>query len=402
MDLRFTPEEEAFRAEVRQFLKEKLPSRISGKVRTGKRLTKQDAEEWHAILHERGWLATHWPKEYGGTGWSVAQAHIFDVETALAHAPRLVPFGLSMLGPVLIKYGSEAQKRHYLPRILDGTDWWCQGYSEPGAGSDLASLKTSAVRGTDADGDHYIVNGQKTWTTLGQYADMIFCLVRTSTEGKKQEGISFLLIDMKTPGVEVRPIILLDGEHEVNEVFFTDVRVPAENLVGEENKGWTYAKYLLTYERTNIAGVGASMAAFAHLKQIAQSQRKNGRPLAEDPLFAARLARVEIDLENMKTTNLRVLASAGEGMAAMELTAMLKIRGTEIRQEITSLARRALGPYAQPFVSEALDEGFNGEPIGPEYAAPASAHYFNNRKLSIYGGSNEVQREIITKALLEL
>jgi alkylation response protein AidB-like acyl-CoA dehydrogenase len=398
MNLDFMPAEEAFRAEVRSFLREKLPDRISQKVRTGQRLTKQDHEEWQAILSDRGWLAAHWPTQYGGPGWSVVQAHIFDVETALAHAPWIIPFGLAMLGPVLIKYGSEEQKSHWLPRMLDGSDWWCQGYSEPGAGSDLASLKTRAVR----DGDHYVVNGQKTWTTLGQHANMIFCLVRTSTEGKKQEGISFLLVDMSTPGVEVRPIILLEGEHEVNEVFFTDVRVPVENLIGEENKGWTYAKYLLTYERSSLAGIGASMAAFDHLRHIAQTQRKGGRPLAEDPLFAARMARLEIDLENMKTTNLRVLTASGDGAASLELGAMLKIRGTEIRQEITSLTRRALGPYAQPFVSEALDEGYNGDPVGPDFAAPVAVEYFNNRKLSIFGGSNEIQREIITKAILEL
>ncbi len=257
MDLNFTPEEEAFRAEVRDFLKEKLPTRIADKVRTGKRLTKADMVDWHAILNSRGWLANHWPVEWGGPGWSVVQRYIFDVEIALAHAPRIVPFGVNMLGPVLLEYGSDEQKKRWLPRILDGSDWWCQGYSEPGAGSDLAGLKTQALR----DGDHYVVNGQKTWTTLGQYADMIFCLVRTDPSAKKQEGISFLLIDMKTPGVEVRPIMLLDGDAEVSEVFFTDVRVPVENLVGEENHGWTYAKYLLTYERTNIAGVGASMAA---------------------------------------------------------------------------------------------------------------------------------------------
>jgi alkylation response protein AidB-like acyl-CoA dehydrogenase len=395
MDLSYSPEEEAFRTEVRAFLRDNLPARLSEKVRAGKRLTKADTD---AILNARGWLANHWPVEHGGPGWTVAQRAIFDEETALAHAPRVVPFGVSMLGPVLIKYGSEAQKAYWLPRILDGSDWWCQGYSEPGAGSDLASVKCAAVR----DGDHYIVNGQKTWTTLGQHADMIFCLVRTSTEGKKQEGISFLLIDMKSPGVEVRPIILLDGEHEVNEVFFTDVKVPVANLVGEENKGWTYAKYLLTYERTNIAGVGASMAAFLELKHMAATQRKNGRPLAQDPLFAARMARLEIDLENMKTTNLRVLAAAGKGSAPVAESSMLKIRGTEIRQEITSLMRRALGPYAQAYVSEALDEGYNGEPVGPEYAAPIAADYFNNRKLTIFGGSNEVQREIITKAILEL
>ena len=398
MDLSFTQEDEAFRAEVRAFLRDKLPARLSDKVRKGQRLTKADMEEWHAILNARGWLANHWPVEWGGTGWSVMQRFIFETEVALAHAPRIVPFGLSMLAPVLIKYGSEAQKRHWLPRILDGTDWWCQGYSEPGAGSDLAALKTSAVR----EGDHYVVNGQKTWTTLGQYADMIFCLVRTDNQGKKQEGISFLLIDMKTPGIEVRPIKLLDGDYEVNEVFFTDVRVPVANLVGEENKGWTYAKYLLTYERTNIAGVGASMAAFERLKQVAATQRRNGRPLAQDPQFAARLARLEIDLENMKTTNLRVLAAAGAGHAPTAESSMLKIRGTEIRQQISDLMRRAAGVHAQPFVTEALEEGFNGPAVGPDFAAPAASHYFNYRKLSIFGGSNEVQREIISKAILEL
>jgi alkylation response protein AidB-like acyl-CoA dehydrogenase len=398
MDLTFTKSEEAFRAEVRQFLHDKLPARLAAKVRTGKRLGKQDYEEWHAILHARGWLAAHWPVEYGGTGWSVAEAYIFEDELARAHAPGVIAFGVSMLGPVLIKYGTPAQKNHWLPRILDGSDWWCQGYSEPGAGSDLASLKTSAVR----DGDHYIVNGQKTWTTLGQYANMIFCLVRTSTEGKKQEGISFLLVDMNTPGVEVRPIILLDGEHEVNEVFFTNVRVPVSNLVGEENRGWSCAKYLLTYERTGIAGVSRSAAAVAELRRIAATQLRHGRPLAEDPLFAARLARLEIDLDNMRTTNLRVLMASGGGAAPLEMGAMLKIRGTEIRQEITRLTRMALGPYAQPFVSGALDEHHADDPVGPPDTAAVTAQYFNFRKLSIFGGSNEVQREIITKSLLEL
>ena len=398
MDLKFTPEEEAFRDEVRGFLAEKLPQRLSDKMRKGQHLTKAEHEEWHAILNARGWLANHWPVDWGGTGWTVIQRFIFETETALANAPRVLPFGLSMIGPVLLKYGSEEQKRHWLPRILDGSDWWCQGYSEPGAGSDLASLKTSAVR----DGDHYIVNGQKTWTTLAQYANMMFCLVRTSTEGKRQEGISFLLIDMATPGIEVRPIRLLSGDHEVNEVFFTDVRVPASNLVGEENRGWTYAKYLLTYERTNIAGVGSSMAAFGELTEIARTQRRNGRPLAEDPQFAARLARLEIELENMKTTNLRVLAAAGAGGAPVAESSMLKIRGTEIRQQIDDLMRRAAGTYARPWVPESFEGGWNGEPVGPEWAGPVATQYFNNRKLSIFGGSNEVQREIITKAILEL
>ncbi|MBN3846906.1 pimeloyl-CoA dehydrogenase large subunit [Paraburkholderia sp. Ac-20342] len=402
MDLNFTPEEEAFRTDVLAFLREKLPRRLADKVHRGRRLTRDDMAEWHAILNAQGWLANHWPQEYGGPGWNAVQKFIFENECALAGAPRIVPFGVNMLGPVLIRYGSEAQKRRWLPRILDGSDWWCQGYSEPGAGSDLASVRTTAVRGQDAHGEHYVVNGQKTWTTLGHYANMIFCLVRTATDVRKQEGISFLLIDMNTPGVEVRPIITLDGEHEVNEVFFTDVRVPAENLVGEENKGWTYAKYLLTYERTNIAGVGFSVAAFNRLRQIAAQQRRNGRPLAEDPAFAARMARVEIDLENMKTTNLRVIAAvAGGGVPGAE-SSMLKIRGTEIRQEISSLTRRAMGAYAQPFVEEALHEGFDGVPVGPDEAASAAALYLNNRKLSIFGGSNEIQKNIIAKMILGL
>ena len=402
MDLNFTPEEEAFRAEVRAFLADKLPARLAEKVSTGRHLSKADMEEWHAILNERSWLANHWPTRYGGSGWNAVQKFIFDNECALAHAPRIEPFGVNMLGPVLIKFGSEAQKRRWLPRILDGSDWWCQGYSEPGAGSDLASVKTTALRGSDVQGDHYIVNGQKTWTTLGQHANMIFCLVRTDPKVKKQEGISFLLVDMTTPGVEVRPIITLDGGREVNEVFFTDVRVPAENLVGEENKGWTCAKYLLTYERTNIAGVGFSVAALERLKKAAARLKMNGRPLAEDPSFAARLARVEIDLENMKTTNLRVIAAvAGGGVPGAE-SSMLKIRGTEIRQEISSLMRRAMGPYAQPFVAEALEEGFEGASVGPAEAASAAAQYFNNRKLSIFGGSNEIQRNIISKMILGL
>jgi len=389
VDLNFTPEEEIFRSAVRQFLADKLSPQLASTVAQGRHLGKAEMEQWHAVLNERGWLANHWPREFGGPGWSVIEKYIFETECALAHAPRILPFGVNMLGPVLIKYGTAAQKQYWLPRILDGSDWWCQGYSEPGAGSDLAGLSTSAVRGVDAQGEHYLVNGQKTWTTLGQHANMIFCLVRTNREAKKQEGISFLLIDMNTPGIEVRPIILLDGTHEVNEVFFTDVRVPAENLVGEENRGWTCAKFLLTYERTNIAGVGFSMAALERLKQAARRARRNGRPLAEDPLFGARLARVEIDLENMKTTNLRVIAAVAGGGAPGAESSMLKIRGTEIRQEITALMRRVDGPAARAL--EADDVG-----------ASAAAQYFNHRKLSIFGGSNEIQKNIIAKMILGL
>ncbi|KJA09847.1 acyl-CoA dehydrogenase [Acidovorax temperans] len=398
MDLNFTPEEEAFRAEVQAFLKDKLPARIANKVKAGQRLTKADQDEWHAILNERGWLANHWPEEYGGPGWGAVEKFIFDTECALAGGPRIVPFGVNMLGPVLIKFGNEAQKKYWLPRILSGEDWWCQGYSEPGAGSDLASVKTTAVR----QGDHYIVNGQKTWTTQGQHANMIFCLVRTDREAKAQSGISFLLVDMKSPGVELRPIRTLDGDKEVNEVFFTDVKVPVENLVGEENKGWTYAKYLLTYERTGIASVGFCIAALAKLQVIAAKVMKNGKPLDQDPLFAARMAQVEIDLENMKTTNLRVIAAvAGGGVPGAE-SSMLKIRGTEIRQEILSLMRRAVGPYALPFIEEAQYEGYADEPVGPKEAATAAANYFNYRKLSIFGGSNEIQKNIISKMILGL
>jgi len=300
-----------------------------------------------------------------------------------------------MLAPVLQKFGSKQQQDHYLPRILSGQDWWCQGYSEPGAGSDLASLQTRAVR----DGDSYVVNGQKTWTTLGQYANWIFCLVRTDTTVKQQAGISFLLIDMDTPGIEVRPIILLDGTHEVNEVWFTDVRVPVENLVGEENKGWTYAKYLLTHERTNIAGVGFSQAGLAAVKRLARSQQHRGRPLIENPHFAARVARVEIDLMAMSTTNLRIISAAAKGQAPGVESSMLKVKGTQIRQEINDLARRAAGVYAMPIASEAV-EGSNAAPIGPDGTATVTAQYFNNRKLSIFGGSNEIQRNIIAKVKL--
>jgi len=391
MDLSYSPEEQAFRDEVRAFLRDDLPKELSDKVRSGAELGKADIERWHAILNARGWLAQNWPKAFGGAEWNAVQRHIFEEEAAMANAPRIVPFGLGMLAPVLQKFGSKQQQDHYLPRILSGEDWWCQGYSEPGAGSDLASLKTRAVR----DGDHYIVNGQKTWTTLGQHANMIFCLVRTDPDVKQQEGISFLLIDMDTPGIEVRPIILLDGTPEVNEVFFNDVKVPVENLVGEENKGWTYAKYLLTHERTNIAGVGFSQAGIDAVKRIARAEMAGGRPLIENPHFAARLARVEIDLMAMSTTNLRIISQAAAGQAPGVESSMLKVKGTIIRQEINDLARRAVGPYAMPFASEAV-EGDNA-PIGPEYAGPVAAQYFNNRKLSIFGGSNEIQRGIIAK-----
>ncbi|MCD9148300.1 acyl-CoA dehydrogenase family protein [Pseudophaeobacter flagellatus] len=395
MDLNYSAEEQAFRSEVQDFLAQKLPAEMADAVRNGKELGKEGHDKWHAILNDQGWLAPNWPKEFGGCEWNAVQRHIFEEECCRANAPRIVPFGLSMLAPVLQKFGSKAQQDHYLPRILSGEDWWCQGYSEPGAGSDLASLKTRAVR----NGDHYVVNGQKTWTTLGQYANWIFCLVRTDPDAKQQSGISFLLIDMDTPGIEVRPIILLDGTHEVNEVWFTDVKVPVENLVGEENKGWTYAKYLLTHERTNIAGVGFSRAGLEAVKRMARSQMHRGRPLIENAHFAARVARAEIDLMAMSTTNLRIISRAAAGQAPGVESSMLKVKGTEIRQEINDLARRAASAYALPFVSEAL-EGGNEPAMGPEGSAAAAPQYFNNRKLSIFGGSNEIQKNIIAKVKL--
>ncbi|MEM9579378.1 MAG: acyl-CoA dehydrogenase family protein [Pseudomonadota bacterium] len=395
MDLSYTDTEKAFRAEVQAFMRDELPDHMAEKVRKGRGLTKADMEDWHARLNAKGWLAQNWPKAFGGAEWNAVQRHIYEEEACLANAPRIVPFGLSMLGPVLQKFGSKEQQDHWLPRILDGSDWWCQGYSEPGAGSDLASLKTKAVR----DGDHYIVNGQKTWTTLGQHANMIFCLVRTDPDAKQQEGISFLLIDMDTPGIEVRPIVLLDGSVEVNEVWFTDVRVPVENLVGEENKGWTYAKYLLTHERANIAGVGFSNAGLEAVKRMARAEMAGGRPLIENPHFAARLAQAEIDLSAMSLSNLRIVSMTAAGGAPGLEASMLKVKGSVIRQEINDLARRACGPYALPFPSEEVD-GTNMPPIGPDYAGKVAGEYFNHRKISIYGGSNEVQRNIIAKTTL--
>ena len=400
MDLNYSAEELSFRDEVRGFVRDHLPRDISRKVLEHRRLHKDDMVRWQDILAQKGWLAGHWPKEFGGCGWTPIQIHIFDEETAAQGAPRLVPFGLSMVAPVIMAFGSPWQKEHYLTRIRENKDWWCQGYSEPGSGSDLASLKMRAQRVKSGRGDRYIANGQKTWTTLAQYADMIFCLVRTSTEARKQEGISFLLIDMHSPGVTVRPIIMLDGEHQVNEVFFEDVEVPVENLVGEEGKGWTYAKYLLGHERTGIAGVGASKQELVTLKRIARREQRNGRPLAEDPLFAARIAEVEIELIALEMTVMRVLSARAK--APGPEASILKIRGSEIQQTLTELMMEAVGPYALPFDRAAMELDYPGERIGPEDAAPLAAHYFNYRKTTIYGGSNEIQRNIIAQMVLGL
>ncbi len=398
MDVNFTKKQESFRIEVRDFIKSAIPKNLADKIANNKPLHKSDMQNWHDILNEKGWLGSSWPKEYGGTSWDIVEQFIFEDELAAANAPRIVPFGLKMLAPVLMKFGSQEQCRFWLPRILDGSDWWCQGYSEPGAGSDLASLKTSAV----SDGTHYVVNGQKTWTTLAQHANMIFTLVRTSSEGKPQQGISFLMIDMRSDGVEVRPIKTIDGGEEINEVWFTDVKVPIKNLVGEENKGWTYAKYLLSHERNNIATVGISKKKLEKLKDIAKTEKRNGKPLIADPLFSSRLAKLEINLTNLETTNLRVLSEAEKGGDPGAESSMLKILGSEVCQELDHLLRRASARYGRIFRPEALEDGFNGEEIGPFFAHTASSTYFNNRKVSIYGGSNEIQKNIISKMIVGL
>ncbi|WPN44703.1 MULTISPECIES: acyl-CoA dehydrogenase family protein [unclassified Pseudomonas] len=398
MDIQYTPAELAFREEVRAFLHDKLPPELAAKGRLGKRLTKHDYVSWMAALNERGWYASLWPAELGGTGWSEVQKHIFEDECAAFGAPPVLPFGVVMVGPVIIKFGTEEQKAHYLPRILDGTDWWCQGYSEPGAGSDLASLKTRAVR----DGDHYVVTGQKTWTTQAQFADWIFCLVRTNSEAQAQRGISFLLIDMKSPGISVRPIITLDGDHEVNEVFFDDVRVPVANLVGEENHGWTYAKYLLTHERTTVAGIGTSKAQLRQLKHIAGREQRNRRPLIDDPLFRAQIAEVEMQLIAAEMSTLRMLAAARDGGGIGAASSFLKVKGSEIRQSLSHLMRKAVGPYALPFLDAEQEQVTTDNLLHTEYSSTVSGQYFNLRKLSIFGGSNEIQKNIVSKMILEL
>ncbi len=398
MDLNYAPEDLAFRDTVRGWLKDNLPADLQHKVLHHKRLTRDDFVRWHRIVHRQGWVAPNWPVEHGGTGWTKVQQHIWEEECARAGTPPILPFGVNMVAPVIIAFGNDAQKRHYLPRILSCEDWWCQGYSEPGSGSDLASLKTRAVR----DGDHYVVNGQKTWTTLGQHADMMFCLVRTDPDARKQEGISFLLIDMKTPGITVRPIITLDEDHEVNEVFFDNVRVPVANLVGEENKGWTYAKYLLGHERTGIAAVGRSKRELAFVKRLALKMEKQGKPLTDDPLFAAKLAAVEIDLMALEVTVLRVISQEAKRKAPGPEASMLKVKGTEIQQRLTELMVEAAGPGALAFDPAYLEGEHEHSAGGDDDTAPLMPYYFNYRKTSIYGGSNEIQKNIITQMILGL
>ncbi|MGH8483373.1 MAG: acyl-CoA dehydrogenase family protein [Pseudomonas sp.] len=397
MDIDFTLHERAFRNEVRAYLRDHLPDEFALRIAQGKRLSKDHQVQWMRTLNQQGWLAPGWPVEFGGTGWTEVQTHNFDEECFAAGAPKVVSFGLKMVAPVIIKFGTPEQKARFLPRILSCDDWWCQGYSEPGAGSDLSSLKTRAVR----EGDHYRVNGQKTWTTLAHYADWMFCLVRTDPEARQQQGISFLLIDMKTPGITVRPIITLDGEHEVNEVFFDNVRVPVANLVGQENKGWTCAKYLLTHERTSIGGIAQNKAMLGRLKRIASQELRNGVPLIEEPMFRAQIAEVEMQLMAAEMSSLRTLAAVSGGGVPGAESSFLKIRGTEIRQAITYLISKAVGPYAMPFIEDEL--GYGEAPLlYTDYSSAATYQYLDARKASIYGGANEIQKNIIAKMILEL
>jgi len=391
MDLAFTPEELGFREEIRTWVHAHLPQDLSHKVHNALQLTREDMQHWGKILGKKGWLGHAWSKEFGGPGWTAIQKHLFEEECALAGAPRVVPFGPVMVAPVIMAFGNAEQQQRFLPGIASGDVWWSQGYSEPGSGSDLASLKTRAER----VGNKYIVNGQKTWTTLGQYGEWIFCLVRTATEGKPQNGISFLLIDMKSPGITVRPIILLDGSAEVNEVFFDNVEVPAENLIGEENKGWNYAKYLLAHERTNIADVNRAKRELERLKRIAKTEG-----VYEDNRFRDEIAKLEVDIVALEMMVLRVLSAEKSGKQSLDIAGLLKIRGSEIQQRYSELMMLAAGPFALPLIREAMEAGWQGDHVGHAHCAPLASTYFNLRKTTIYGGSNEVQRNIVSQFVL--
>jgi pimeloyl-CoA dehydrogenase large subunit len=398
MDLNFTPDELAFREEARHFFRTAIPEAIRAKVAEGEGLTRDDMILSQRTLNQHGWATPNWPVEWGGKAWSPVQVYLYQDEMQQANVPSPIPFNVSMVGPVIAQFASPELKQRFLPATANADIFWCQGFSEPGSGSDLASLRTRAVR----EGDKYIVNGQKIWTTLAQYADWIFCLVRTDTEAKQQEGISFLLIDMKTQGITTRPIVTIDGGREVNEVFFDNVEVPAENLVGQENKGWDYAKFLLGNERTGIARVGNSKAKVARIKELAAIEQSGGRPLIDDPKFREKLAEVEIELKALEITQLRVVADERKLEKGRQnpASSILKLKGSVIQQQLTELVMEVVGPYAMPMQRDF--DGRNEAIVGPDYATEAAPMYFNYRKVSIYGGSNEIQRNIIAKAILGL
>ncbi len=398
MDLSFTAAEITLRDEIRRFISDEIPARIRERCAAGEHLPRIDFATVHRLLNARGWAVPHWPLEWGGRDWSPVQRYILTEELQRARVPQPLQFNVHMVGPVIATFGNEEQKRRFLPPTASLDIWWCQGFSEPDAGSDLASLRTRGER----NGDHYVLNGQKAWTTLGQYADWIFCLVRTDWEARKQQGISFLLIDMKTPGITVRPTITIDGVHEVNEIFFDDVPVPVENLVGQENHGWNYAKFLLGHERTSIARVGVCKERIARAKRLAREVVLGDGTLWDDRSFRQRVARLEVRVKALEITQLRVIAKTRDGDERPDPnSSILKIRGSELQQETAELLKDIAGPYAIPVWGEE-DEGVNEPGFAPEWARELAGSYFNDRKVSIYGGSNEVQRNIIAKALLGL
>jgi alkylation response protein AidB-like acyl-CoA dehydrogenase len=398
MQLDYAAEDRKFAETIRKFVRANLDPLTRQKELHGKLANRQERTAWQRSLASAGWGAPSWPVEYGGPGWNVVQRHLFDEVLSEEGAPAAPVFGMGMLAPVLMRFGSEAQKTRFLPRMVTLEDWWCQGFSEPSAGSDLASLRTRAVR----DGDDWLINGQKIWTTLAHWADWMFCLVRTSDEPKKQLGISMILIDMKSPGISVRPIITIDGEHEVNEVFLTDVRVPAANIVGQVGCGWDYAKYLLSHERTGIARVGHSRRQIRRMKEIAAREPTPAGVLGDDPAFRLKVARLEIRLKALELTSLRMLANQQSGVPPGSEANLLKIKGSEIQQDIAELMMDAAGRYAFAYDPHAWADGAHRNPIGPDYAASLAGVYFNTRKVSIYGGSNEIQRNLLAKIALGL
>jgi alkylation response protein AidB-like acyl-CoA dehydrogenase len=404
MHVTFTAEELAFRDEVRTFFQTEIPQDIRDMQDQCVPLQPEDQIRFQKALYDKGWAGYNWPVEYGGTGWSLVQKYIFQAEMADANMPYIIPFGLGMVGPIIYTFGTDAQKQRFLPDILASNVWWCQGYSEPGSGSDLASLRTRADRGSDDDGDHYVVNGTKFWTTLGQFSDWIFCLVRTSTDvARRQEGISFVLIDMQTPGISVKPIITIDGSHEVNEVHFENVRVPVENLVGEEGKGWTYGKVLLQHERTGTAGIARTQYRLRKLRSQATESVRGAAPLNEDRNFMRKIAAVEVELKALEYTELRTLAAVTSGKAPGAESSILKFKGTELQQAVDELYVEAAGYYALPYVPEQYALGYpDDDRIGEGIETDSSPRYFNFRKASIYGGSNEIQKNIIAKHVLGL
>ncbi len=393
MDLRFTDDELAFRQEVRAFLRQSLPQDIQRKLIEGRKLSRDELTRWTRILHAKGWATPHWPVAWGGMDWDPIRQMIFRDEIQQFPAPETLSFGTSMVGPVIYTFGSQAQKERFLPRIATLEDWWCQGFSEPGAGSDLASLKTRAVR----DGDHYVINGQKAWTTLGQHADWIFVLARTDASARKQSGISFILVDMKTRGITLRPTQMIDGSFEINEIFFDDVRVPVENRVGEENKGWDYAKFLLSNERHGQARIGLSKARLRRIRELATNPRDGSAPLINDPAFRRRLAEMEVEIKSLEMTQYRVIADEGdvEKGKANPASSILKIKGSELQQATTELLMDVIGPAALVQHDDSTNDSL-------DWARGGTATYFNLRKISIYGGSNEIQRTIIAKSILGL